>query len=355
MDRRPTMETRPPVLIDAVVRALIPPACREHVVGDLWERYRSPSRFVLDAAGTVPFVVASQIRRTSTLSAVFIQAFVLFVAFAASSRGSAFAVAPLLAGLVALVLRDAYKTHVSISAKQVTLDMLVGAGGVMVSQALLALAAPQLMLPLRGYAGGVAAFGMLSLLRLQNPRLGAIPNQAVVRKPANLDALVAEVRLNERMGNRARRIEIAAGIGLALVFIQPLRNAPNIFLCIGWALATAYVLYVVAIMLLWKRPHPMPDGLGFGPAIEHYRRELVRQHKWVRTMWLWYFLPLVPGLTFVVAGSAVEAAGRGRPFWPGAVMMVVLMAVLMAAHRTTGGMARKLQSRIEALASVEER
>lgn len=42
MDRRPTLETRPPVLIDAVVRALIPPACREHVVGDLWERYRSP-------------------------------------------------------------------------------------------------------------------------------------------------------------------------------------------------------------------------------------------------------------------------------------------------------------------------
>src|SRR4029450_8424217 len=119
------------------------------------------------------------------------------------------------------------------------------------------------------------------------------------------------------------------------------------------ALATAYVLYVVAIMSLWKRPHPMPDGLGFGPAIEHYRQELVRQHKWVRTMWLWYFLPPVPGLTLVVVGSAVEAAGRGRPLWPGAVMMAVVMAVLMAAHRTTGGMARKLQSRIEALASAE--
>ena len=354
MDHRPTMEARPPVLIDAVVRALIPPACREHVVGDLWERYRSPLRFVLDAAGTVPFVVASQVRRTSTLSAVFIQAFLLFVVFAASSRGSAFAVAPLLAGLVALVLRDAYKTHVSMSAKQVTLDMLVGAGGVMVSQALLALAAPQLMLPLRGYAGGLAAFGMLFLLRLQNPRLGAIPNQAVVRKPATLDALITEVRLYEQMGNRARRIEIAAGIVLALVFIQPLRNAPNVFLGVGWTLATAYVLYVVAIML-FNRPNPMPDGLDFGPSIEHYRRELVRQHKWVRTMWLWYFLPLVPGLTLVVAGSAVEAAGRGRPLWPGAVMTAVMMAVLIAAHHTTEGMARKLQSRIEALASVEER
>ena len=50
MDRRPTMEARPPVLIDAIVRTLIPPACREHVVGDLWERYRSPAQFTLDAA-----------------------------------------------------------------------------------------------------------------------------------------------------------------------------------------------------------------------------------------------------------------------------------------------------------------
>ena len=86
MDRRPTLETRPPVLIDAVARALIPPACREHVIGDLWERYRSPWQFVLDAAGTIPFVVASQIRRTSTLAGVVIHAFVLFVSLGTSSQ-----------------------------------------------------------------------------------------------------------------------------------------------------------------------------------------------------------------------------------------------------------------------------
>jgi hypothetical protein len=73
MDRRPPLEARPPALIDAAVRLLVPVPCREHVIGDLWERYRSPRSFVLDALRTIPFVVISQVRRTSTLSAVFIQ------------------------------------------------------------------------------------------------------------------------------------------------------------------------------------------------------------------------------------------------------------------------------------------
>ena len=62
-----TMEARPPALIDALVRRLVPPACREHVVGDLWERYTSPRHYALDAVRTIPAVVASQIRRTARL------------------------------------------------------------------------------------------------------------------------------------------------------------------------------------------------------------------------------------------------------------------------------------------------
>jgi len=353
MDRRPTLETRPPVLIDAIVRTLIPPACREHVVGDLWERYRSPWRFVLDAAATLPFVIASRIRRTSTLSAVFIQVFALSVAFAAASRGGVRAVAPVLGAMIALVLRDAYKMCISISAKQVAVDMLVGAGGVLVSQAILALALPQVAIPLRGYAG-FAGFGLIYLLRLQSPTLGAVPNHTVARVPSTHDALVTEVRLHERMGKRARLIEVVVGIGIALFFLRPLSTAPNIFLAVGFALGSLSALYV-AVIMMWNRSRPMPDGLGFGPSIEYYRQELIRQHKWVRTMWMWYFLPFVPGFTFITIGATIEAAGRGRPLWGGAVMAAVLVGVLVAAHVGTRSMARKLQIRIDALGTAGER
>ena len=152
MDRRPTLETRPPVLIDAVVRALIPPACREHVIGDLWERYRSPWQFVLDAAGTIPFVVASQIRRTSTLAGVIIHAFVLFVSLGVGSKRPVAAVAALGGAMLGFVLRDAYKRGISVSVRQVAIDLAFGAGGLIASQAIVALALPGELLPLSSYA-----------------------------------------------------------------------------------------------------------------------------------------------------------------------------------------------------------
>jgi hypothetical protein len=76
-------------LIHTIVRLSIPPACREHVVGDLWERYRTAGSFMLDAVRTVPFIVASQVRRTSKIGAAVIQAFVLIVGFTAGSGGFA--------------------------------------------------------------------------------------------------------------------------------------------------------------------------------------------------------------------------------------------------------------------------
>lgn len=50
---------------EAVVARLIPPDCREEVLGDLHERNISFARYLLDALHTIPLVVASRIRRTS--------------------------------------------------------------------------------------------------------------------------------------------------------------------------------------------------------------------------------------------------------------------------------------------------
>ena len=354
MDRRPTLEARPPVLINAVVRALIPPACREHVVGDLWERYRSPIQFVLDAARTVPFVMASQIRRTSTIGATIMQAFLMFVAFASSSGGLGPSVAPVVMGTMGLVLRDAYKTGVSISARQVGVDLIAGAGGVLISQAILAATLPHLLLPMPGNAGGLVSFGLLFLLRLQNPTLGAIPRQAVTHVPTTLDALMTEVRMYEQMSARARRIEALVGVVVAAFFILPLVSSPNWFLRIGWALLSAYGLYVAAFVS-WKRARLMPEGLGFGESLRTIVAELIRQHGWLRTMWLWYVLPFSPGVVFVIVGGAVAASERGRPMWPALVMAAIVAGVGLIVHRGSQDMAQKLQVRIDTLAAVGER
>lgn len=55
----------PPTVIEKIVGFFIPPACREEVLGDLRERYRSPAQYLVGAACVVPCVIWSRIRRTT--------------------------------------------------------------------------------------------------------------------------------------------------------------------------------------------------------------------------------------------------------------------------------------------------
>ena len=353
---RPALEARPPALIDGAVRLLIPPACREHILGDLWERYRSPSAFLLDAVRTVPFVIASQIRRTSSVGAVIIQAFLMTVALVTGSRGIRPALLPAAAGLVALVLRDAYKRGPSLSARQVCADIAVGIFGVAVSQALAAAVRPDLLLPMPGGAGAVAAaFFMLFLLRLQTPGLGSLPRQAYVHAPASLDALLTEVRMHERLSRRGANIEIGAGIVVSAVFGWGALSAPNWALRAGLALGSAYGLFVAGFVLRQMLPSILPDGLGFQRSLTFYRAELERRHRYVRTMWLWYLLPFSPATLFIVLGSVLLALERGRPLWPAAIVLLVCGGIGWLIHLGSRDMARRLQARIDALNATEER
>src|SRR5688500_1923195 len=83
--KSPKMESRPPEVIERLVGLLIPPACREHVLGDLSERYSSPGQYVLDAMRAVPFVLASQVRRSSHTLLVLGELIILWFCFTAGA------------------------------------------------------------------------------------------------------------------------------------------------------------------------------------------------------------------------------------------------------------------------------
>jgi hypothetical protein len=96
---------------EAIVAMLIPPACREEVLGDLHERNTSSARFLMDAIRTVPLVVVSRIRRTSDPRLLVLHAIGLYFAFCMAAwfeAGSWRLAIPSAAGLAALVLEDAY-------------------------------------------------------------------------------------------------------------------------------------------------------------------------------------------------------------------------------------------------------
>jgi hypothetical protein len=60
------MHSGPSKTAEAIVAIFVPAVCREEVLGDLHERYRSPGQYALDAVRTVPLVIYSRILRTSS-------------------------------------------------------------------------------------------------------------------------------------------------------------------------------------------------------------------------------------------------------------------------------------------------
>ena len=76
------MSPRGPLkVVERIVSIFIPPACREEVLGDFEERFRSPAQYAFDAIRTVPMVILSRVRRTSDPQVVLIQAFAFYLSF----------------------------------------------------------------------------------------------------------------------------------------------------------------------------------------------------------------------------------------------------------------------------------
>jgi hypothetical protein len=68
------------MIIEAIPWLLLPPACREEVLGDLRERYRSPGQYLAEAVQVVPCAVYSRICRTTDGVVALMQAGAMYTA-----------------------------------------------------------------------------------------------------------------------------------------------------------------------------------------------------------------------------------------------------------------------------------
>jgi hypothetical protein len=102
-----------------IVYWLLPPACREEVLGDMRERNQGSAQYLAEAACTVPAVIYSRIRRTTDAVLTFMAAISMYTAFVTSarwlapellSRGNGFArlMIPPAIALLAITLADAF-------------------------------------------------------------------------------------------------------------------------------------------------------------------------------------------------------------------------------------------------------
>ncbi|HYW44717.1 MAG TPA: hypothetical protein VE959_17780 [Bryobacteraceae bacterium] len=177
------MGAPPHRIAEAVVGFLLPPACREEVLGDLHERSAGTVRYLAEALGVVPLVIVSRVRRTLDPQVTLMEAFVLYLSFtgAAEYRDRALVsgswgltrlAIPAAVALLALKLYDAYAKPGKRGPLAGAVETAFALGTACLSQAILQLGSRDLALPLWvTFRGAGISLLLLTLVRVLFPPL----------------------------------------------------------------------------------------------------------------------------------------------------------------------------------------
>jgi len=347
---------RPPAPLARLLGLLIPPPAREAVLGDLEERYRSPIQYASEGIQTMPYLIASRARRTSSIAIVGLQTFVLVACLGVtlpdlpgqSVPSWAQGGVPAAAAMFALVLRAVYRGEET-PVQSGLLDALAAALAMLLSQGVLAALVsagqigPDWMLP-RGLAMlGFFALPALAIIGGAEGRHGAPP----ARAPA--EAVVQDYQRFER-GVRARnRAEIialglivAGSVAILLRFNPPM--AP-----IAWPFQALFMAIIFYLALRGKAA-PIPAGSGLEPLRSHFAQELARQNGLRGFMWWFWLGPLFVGL---VANLILFGLRMDQPLRIaiGAVALLLLAGFIVKANADRS---RAVRDRIAALSAVAE-
>jgi hypothetical protein len=356
------MEARPPALIDRAVRALIPPAAREAVIGDLWERYRSPLQYASEALKVMPFVVASQIRRTFNLPMLGIQAFTFFVCFGGFAvNGPPLdvprwlrAAIPTAAAVMALLLRDAYRDSEQHPARRAALDVTTAVAFVIASQAVLfglsmnGIVSLDFLLTLPPQRVLMSIFGLSMVFCLR-----MWVDQRLPRESRDLSAedLSREYERFQRSVHWRRLREITGALGglvaAAGLFWRTTEPVPRI----GWALSTALALAIMWYLAARTSVEPIPAERTYASLLALYRRELERQRKVLLSVaWLWSLTIIPPVVAEALGRSLAISQPALQPLHvTGYLVICFLVGWLYVQH------ARTLQRRSETLGTIVQR
>lgn len=346
------METRAPKMIEKLVRVLTPPADREHVLGDLSERYVSPRQYLFDALRTLPYLIGSRARRTThPLGLVLIGLFLWFATFYGNRQASWLgATIPTVITLALLTLRDVYR-RASLKWAVALLDTVVAAAGVLLSQAILAVAAPELGLDRFTLTGGFPlGFIILFFIRLQSPtgflRAPTFPT------PVSIEGLRAEIGIYERLIRRAVNIEIGACVFVTAVFtLMALSQRSPPVVRVACVLTVAAAIFVWVFLYRNGRVRPISATLGLAETITVYRADLIRRRRLSQTYVWWYVAPLAVGPSIMAVAIQLR---RPDPFQGVVVTLLFLGVIGVMLVLGQLGVAHKTQQRIEQLTAASE-
>jgi hypothetical protein len=358
--KSPKVETRPPELMDRAMHLLFPPAAREAVLGDLWERYRSPLQYAGEAARVLPHLIVSQIRRNSNAPMLGIAAFSLLVGFGGIVGPNAppidvprwlRAAIPLIAALAGLILRDAYRDSARPSARRAAFDVVTVALCVLFCEAVLAALiagaglSPDWILTFPLRRALLTAFALATVFAL---RMAADYRLPCAEGELSPDDLAREFHQFERGVRWRKRREVISAIGGLVVGVGFLWRVTGLAMQIGWALSIAVALLLILYLAANTNVAPMPGEMGFASSLAFYRGQLERQRKLLRRVAWYWLLPMLPPLV----GQMIEQEITGAPPLLTPLQVGAYLVICFLVGWLYEQSARKLQRRGASLAAI---
>ena len=141
-------------------------------------------------------------------------------------------------------------------------------------------------------------------------------------------------------------VVIAAFAWYMVVFPYPLMEA-------GSALIILATIVVAWQLRVRGASAPLPADMGQRSWLDFHRAQLERQRDALRSVWLWYVAPFVPGMVVFRWGVETELAA-GAPFARGAWANLSIAAVFVAVIALNRYAAMRLQRRVDRLKRMED-
>ena len=172
-------------------------------------------------------------------------------------------------------------------------------------------------------------------------------NQPVENTPMPLEEIRRKARqFEKRISRRNLREYIAGGAGL-VIFTVYLFIFRNPVVRTGSALVIAGGLCVLFQIYKRATPGTLPADLALTASLQFPRRELVRQRDLLRSVWLWYIGPFVPGL--IVFGMGVNPRHGAASWWNAVPFLCIFGGVMWLNHRA----ASRLNQQIAEIDNLE--
>lgn len=316
--------SEPPDWLERIVLLAIPPAARESVAGDLWETYCGPRQYAAEALRTVPFVVASQVRRNLNLPAILLQGVLIFIFLGGPVT---------LILLPILLLRSAYQRTSRPCPQHVFRETILLSSGVMALLFLImSLKAPVV----RTGVDHATWFGLFLDALFLSPFLCLFRAGLILRGDRAKSVTAGELPREELARAYGKFLEADLRHNLLQAVALAFTAICGFFL--AWD-ARMIGLFVLASLYLLQNSAPHPSSrLDFVSLRARYQHELARQQQLRRFLrWLW-FTPVLVALHARLSNGLEAGALAGFLDCVGVAILCFLVAALNREH---GGRAQE--------------